>query len=141
VGAVAVLFLFVVMMLDINFRDMRQGFKRYLPVGATVGLILLAQLVLVLSAWIINPTGIAPTTPLTPDNIENTRALGQVMYTQYFYPFQVSGLILLVAMIGAIVLTLRERKDARRQRLSQQMDRKIVDVIDLVKVESGKGVS
>jgi len=140
VGAVAVLFLFVVMMLDINFREMRQGFKRYLPIGATVGIILLAQLVLVLSAWVVDPTGLAPTTPLTPDNVENTRAIGQVLYTQYFYPFQVCGLILLVAMMGAIVLTLRERKDARRQRVSQQMDRKISDVIDIVKVKSGEGV-
>lgn len=141
VGAVAVLFLFVVMMLDINFREMRQGFKRYLPIGAAVGLVLLAQLVLVLSAWIIDPTGLAPTTQLTPDDVENTRAIGQVLYTRYFYPFQVSGLILLVAMMGAIILTLRERKDARRQRVSQQLDRKIADVIDIRKVQPGQGIN
>ncbi len=140
VGAVAVLFLFVVMMLDINFREMRQGFKRYLPIGATVGLILLAQLVLIMSAWIRDPQGIAKSTVLTPNNVENTRAIGQVLYTQFFFPFQVSGLILLVAMIGAIVLTLRDRKDAKRQRVTQQMDRKISDVIEIVKVESGKGI-
>lgn len=140
VGAVAVLFLFVVMMLDINFREMRKGFKRYLPVGATVGIIIVAQLVLVMSAWIIDPQGLSPRTELTPDNIENTRAIGQLLYTKYFYPFQVSGLILLVAMIGAIVLTLRDRKDARRQRVSQQMNRKISDVIEIKKVQSGESV-
>ncbi|MFY9288532.1 MAG: NADH-quinone oxidoreductase subunit J [Alphaproteobacteria bacterium] len=140
VGAVAVLFLFVVMMLDINFRELRQGFTRYLPIGATVGLILLVQLVMASSAWIFNPKGLVQMVPQTPIDVDNSRAIGQVLYTDYFFPFQVSGLILLVAMIGAIVLTLRDRKDAKRQRVTQQMDRKISDVIEVVKVESGKGV-
>lgn len=141
VGAVAVLFLFVVMMLDISFSKMRGSFRRYLPVGATVGLILVAQLAMVVSAWMIDPKGLAATTRPTPENVENTRALGQVLYTDYFYAFQVSGLILLVAMIGAIVLTHRERKDAKHQRVTQQMSREIKDVIEIVKVKSGEGLS
>jgi NADH-quinone oxidoreductase subunit J len=140
VGAVAVLFLFVVMMLDINFRKMRQGFQSYLPIGATVGLVLLAQLVLVTSAWMIDPKGLTTDQVATPDAVENTRAIGRLLYTDFFYPFQVSGLILLVAMIGAIVLTLRDRKDARRQKVSQQIDRKISDVIEVQSVPSGQGV-
>ncbi|HEU0118317.1 MAG TPA: NADH-quinone oxidoreductase subunit J [Alphaproteobacteria bacterium] len=141
VGAVAVLFLFVVMMLDINYRQMRKDYKRYLPVGGTVGLILVAELVMVCHAWIYDPKGLVVTPYAQTGDVENTRAIGRLLYTSYFYPFQVSGLILLVAMIGAIVLTLRERKDARRQRVAQQMDRKISDVIEVVKVPSGKGVS
>lgn len=138
VGAVAVLFLFVVMMLDINFRELRQGFRRYLPIGATVGLIILAQLTLVLSAWVYNEHSM--TSLITGTGIDNTRALGQLMYTEYFYPFQVSGLILLVAMIGAIVLTLRHRPDARRQRVDNQMTRQISDTIEIRKIQSGQGV-
>ena len=138
VGAVAVLFLFVVMMLDIDFGAMRRGFKRYLPIGGAVALVLVTQLVLAAHVWISGPKAIS----MEPvDAVENTRAIGQLLYTTYFYPFQVSGLILLVAMMGAIVLTLRERKDARRQRASQQLNRKISDVIEIVKAESGKGVS
>ncbi len=140
VGAVAVLFLFVVIMLDINFREMRQGFRRYLPIGATVGLILAAQLVLVTSAWVFDPAGLINNSTTDVANVENTRAIGRLLYTDYFFPFQVSGLILLVAMIGAIVLTLRDRKDARRQRVSHQMDRKIGDVIEVKKVQSNQGV-
>lgn len=141
VGAVAVLFLFVVMMLDINFAQMRQGFRRYLPIGGTVGAILLAQLIFVLSAWHFDPAGlITLDSPTIQDQVENTRAIGQVLYTDYFYPFQVSGLILLVAMIGAIILTLRERKDARRQKVSQQLGRNVSDVLTTVKVPVGQGV-
>jgi len=140
VGAVAVLFLFVVMMLDINFRELRQGFSRYLPIGGTVGLILLAQLVMAVSAWTFDPKGLVHT-DVPMDQVENTRAIGRLLYTDYFYPFQVSGLILLVAMIGAIVLTLRQRKDVRRQNLKQQLNRPVSEVLEIVKVESGKGVS
>lgn len=139
VGAVAVLFLFVVMMLDVNFKALRQGFRRYLPVGATVGLVLLSQLVLIGGSWLVNPQGIAPS-----DNtnmiVDNTRAIGRVLYTDYFYPFQVSGLILLVAMTGAIVLTLRDRKDSLRQKLSQQLDRPMADIMEIKKVVTGQGV-
>src|SRR5580698_4528936 len=136
VGAVAVLFLFVVMMLDIDFRELRRGFAKYLPIGGAVGLILLIELVLAASNWIMSPEA----TAAAVSNVENTRALGRLLYTDYFYPFQVSGLILLVAMIGAIVLTLRHRPDVRRQRTKEQLDRKIGDVIEVQKVESGKGV-
>lgn len=138
VGAVAVLFLFVVMMLDINFRELRLGFRRYLPIGAAVGLIILTQLVLVLSAWVYD--GQSMTSLITGTGIDNTRALGQLLYTTYFYPFQVSGLILLVAMIGAIVLTLRHRGDVRRQRVDQQMTRQIGDTIEIRKIQPGQGV-
>ena len=141
VGAVAVLFLFVVMMLNIGVEQMRQGVRRHLPIGLAVGGILLAELVLVVTAWHFDPAGLVTLdVPQTPDAIENTRALGRVLYTDYFFPFQVSGLILLVAMIGAIVLTLRQRKDVYRQNVSRQIDRAITDVVTVVKVESGKGV-
>lgn len=136
VGAVAVLFLFVVMMLDINFQDMRKGFHRYLPIGGTVGLILLSQLVLVASAWVMDPQAIT----VVSSDVENTRAIGRLLYTDYFYPFQVSGLILLVAMIGAIVLTHRPPKNARRQDVKVQLDRTVGETVEIVQVESGKGV-
>jgi NADH-quinone oxidoreductase subunit J len=138
VGAVAVLFLFVVMMLDIDFRELRRGFVKYLPIGGAVGLILLIELVLAVSRWTTNlvPSDAA----LNVNAAENTRMIGRLLYTDYFYPFQVSGLILLVAMIGAIVLTLRHRPDVRRQRTKEQLDRTIADVIDVRKIESGKGV-
>ena len=140
VGAVAVLFLFVVMMLDINSQKLRQGFRRYLPIGITVGLILLVQLVFIASTWMFDPKGLIEPKNPAPDTVENTRQIGQMLYTIYFYPFQVSGLILLVAMIGAIVLTLLHKKDARRQKVGRQMDRKISDVIEVVKTTSGKGI-
>jgi NADH-quinone oxidoreductase subunit J len=141
VGAVAVLFLFVVMMLDINFRAMRQGFQRYLPVGGAVALILLAQLVLVASAWVVSPHALSTAENPSQGLIDNTRALGQVLYTDYFYPFQVSGLVLLVAMIGAIVLTLRDRKDSLRQSTAKQLNRPLAEVIEVRKVNSGEGVN
>ncbi|HIC79893.1 MAG TPA: NADH-quinone oxidoreductase subunit J, partial [Kiloniellaceae bacterium] len=107
VGAVAVLFLFVVMMLDINFVQMREGFMQYLPLGAMIGLILLAELVLVGAAWVVAPEAESlSAVPAAPaGDLHNTRALGNVIYTEYVYLFQAAGLILLVAMIGAIVLT------------------------------------
>ncbi len=138
VGAVAVLFLFVVMMLDISFSKMREGFRRYLPIGLTVGAILAAQLVVVSLAWVMDPSAL---TTAAVTNIDNTRAIGNVLYTDYFFPFQVSGLILLVAMIGAIVLTHRPSKNARKQNVKAQLDRTVGDTIDIVKVESGKGVA
>jgi NADH-quinone oxidoreductase subunit J len=140
VGAVAVLFLFVVMMLDINFREMRKGFQRYLPVAGTVALVLVTQLVMVASTWVVDPHAITTTISESEGMVENTRALGRVMYTDYFYPFQVSGLVLLVAMLGAIVLTLRDRKDALRQNTARQMDRPIADILEIKKVASGQGV-
>ncbi|MBV8060151.1 MAG: NADH-quinone oxidoreductase subunit J [Alphaproteobacteria bacterium] len=140
VGAVAVLFLFVVMMLDINFVDLRSGFSRYLPIGGAVGAVLLAQLVMLGLAWKTDPQLLSVVQAAGADAVDNTRAIGRLLYTDYFYAFQVSGLVLLVAMIGAICLTLRHRKDVRRQNVDQQLSREIADVITVVKVESGKGV-
>lgn len=140
VGAVAVLFLFVVMMLDINFVELRRGFLQYLPIGALVGLILLVELVLMFGAWAIAPEaaslGLAP----TPTQLSNTAALGALLYTHYVYAFQASGMILLVAMIGAIVLTHRTRPGIRRQRIAQQIGRKRSDTIEIVKIRPGEGV-
>src|ERR1700722_6856701 len=143
VGAVAVLFLFVVMMLDINFVQMRQGALQYLPIGALIGLVLLAELVLVFGAWAVVPdiaaTAAAPT-PL-PAQVSNTAALGALLYTRYVYAFQAAGAVLLVAMIGAIVLTHRARTDVRRQRIPVQVGRRREDSIEVVKVRPKEGVS
>lgn len=139
VGAVAVLFLFVVMMLDISFQDLRKGFRRYLPMAVAVGLVLVAQLSLVATAWVMDPKALTAVAE-TDAHIDNTRALGQVLYTDYFFPFQVSGLILLVAMIGAIVLTHRRPHNVRKQNVKDQLNRTVADTVELVKVESGKGV-
>jgi len=142
VGAVAVLFLFVVMMLDINFVELRQGFLQYLPVGALIGLILLVELVLVFGAWTVAPdiaaAAAAPTPPLA--QASNTAALGGLLYTRYIYPFEAAGLILLVAMIGAIVLTLRAREGVRRQKIATQVGRSRADAIEIVKVRPRQGV-
>jgi NADH-quinone oxidoreductase subunit J len=142
VGAVAVLFLFVVMMLDINFAELREGFLQYLPIGALIGLILAAELILIFGTWIVAPdVGQALTAPiLPPDQVTNTHALGQIIYTDYIYLFQASGLILLVAMIGAIVLTLRHRPDVRRQKIADQVSRRPEDVIEIRDVTTGSGV-
>jgi len=141
VGAVAVLFLFVVMMLDVDFLELREGFLQYLPVGALVGIILLIELLLVLGSWIISPeaAGVAasPTPAITA--VDNTRALGQIVYTQYVYLFQAAGLILLVAMIGAIVLTLRHKPNVKRQVIAHQVARTRETGVELKKVEPGQG--
>jgi NADH-quinone oxidoreductase subunit J len=143
VGAVAVLFLFVVMMLDINMARLKEGFLDYLPIGAMIGAAMLAEVLFGLGVWgtgssdtvqAFNRAGIPPVT------IDNTRAIGQVLYTQYFYLFQVAGLVLLVAMIGAIVLTLRSRPGVRRQRVSDQLYRSKEETMTVVKVPSREGV-
>ena len=123
VGAVAVLFLFVVMMLDINFAELRQGFLQYLPVGGLVGLIMLVELLLVLSGWVIQPQATAVAAAPTPviANVSNTEALGSLLYTRYVYLFQAAGMVLLIAMVGAIVLTLRTRSGVRKQSISRQV--------------------
>ena len=142
VGAVAVLFLFVVMMLDINFVELRQGFLQYLPVGALIGIILLVELVLVFGAWSFAPqvpTSIAAPVPVAA-GVTNTAALGQLLYTRYIYAFQAAGMILLVAMIGAIVLTLRAREGVRRQRIARQVGRRREETLEIVKVRPGQGV-
>ena len=141
VGAVAVLFLFVVMMLDINFVELRQGFQRYLPIGGLIGLVLLCELFLVLVAgWSATPAVATAVSAPTPPQVTNTVALGQLLYTRYVYAFQAAGMILLVAMIGAIVLTLRAREDVRRQKIAQQIARSRRETVELVKVRSGEGV-
>jgi len=141
VGAVAVLFLFVVMMLDINFAELREGFLRYLPIGTLIGLVLLAELLLVFGAWITAPdVAAAITAPAPPAaRVPNTVALGTLLYTRYVYVFQAAGVILLIAMIGAIVLTLRRRPDVRRQRIAVQHARSRRETIELVKVPPGQG--
>jgi NADH-quinone oxidoreductase subunit J len=142
VGAVLVLFLFVVMMLDVDFSELRQGSLQYLPVGAFVGIILLIELVLVVFTWTIAPDvqqAIAtPTPPLA--TMPNTEALGHVLYTRYAYFFQAAGIVLLVAMIGAIVLTLHHKPNVKRQNISDQIARNKKTAIEIVKVRSGQGL-
>ncbi len=139
VGAVAVLFLFVVMMLDVDFAKLREGFLNYLPVGALVGLVLMVELLLVVGGWVIKaPLAVDTSNAVAP--LSNTAAIGMVLYTRYFHAFQLSGLILLVAMIGAIVLTLRHKSGVRRQNISQQNARTRESAIDIVQVKSGVGI-
>ena len=140
VGAVAVLFLFVVMMLDINYVELRQGFMQYLPVGALIGVILLAELVLIFGRWVAAPELTAAAPAPAAASIGNTHALGRLIYTTYIYLFQAAGLILLVAMVGAIVLTLRRRPGVKRQRIADQLARRREDAVEVVKVETGSGI-
>ncbi|MBI4031428.1 MAG: NADH-quinone oxidoreductase subunit J [Proteobacteria bacterium] len=135
VGAVAVLFLFVVMMLDISFQDLRRGAMQYVPLGLGIGLVLLVELFTLYRAW---PER-TPVITAESTAIENTEALGRIIYTDYLFAFQVSGLILFVAMIGAIVLTHRCRPDVRRQKVAEQNRRKPSDVLEIKKVSSGSG--
>ena len=142
VGAVAVLFLFVVMMLDINFSELRRGINSYLPFGIFLGVVLFIELVfLVFQGWVapqsVQLAAAAPA-PMASE-VSNTRALGQLIYTHYLYVFQVAGLILLVAMIGAIVLTLRHRPGVQRQRISAQIGRKRSESMVIKQVASGAG--
>ena len=136
VGAVAVLFLFVVMMLDINFAEMRAGFQKYLPLGLVVGGILVFELVTVMYGDAFSNTSL----PVTSD-IANTTQLGGVLYTKYAFLFQIAGLILLVAMIGAISLTMRKRVGVRRQSIADQINRRPEDVMEIVTIPSGKAQS
>jgi NADH-quinone oxidoreductase subunit J len=142
VGAVLVLFLFVVMMLDVDFAQLRQGFIQYLPIGAFLGGILLIELVLVLVSWTIGPdvqrTIATPIPPIA--SMLNTEALGHVLYTRYVYFFQAAGVVLLVAMIGAIVLTLRHKPHVKRQNIPDQIARTKATAIEIVKVRPGQGL-
>ncbi|MFZ1814487.1 MAG: NADH-quinone oxidoreductase subunit J [Rhizobiaceae bacterium] len=142
VGAVAVLFLFVVMMLDVDFAELREGFLQYLPVGGLVGFIVLAELLMVLGSWIFAPGATSDAVQPIPDmvKVHNIRALGDILYTKYIFFFQVAGLVLLVAMIGAIVLTLRHKPNVRRQNVARQVARSPETAIEIVKVKSGKGI-
>lgn len=138
VGAVAVLFLFVVMMLDIDFVELKRGALQYLPFGGLVGVILAAELVLV-GVWALIPASGERVPHATPGNLTNTEALGRVLYTDYVYYFETAGLILLVAMIGAIVLTLRHKPGVRRQRIGRQTAREPKLAIELVDIKPGQG--
>ena len=137
VGAVAVLFLFVVMMLDVDFTELRSGMLNYLPVGGVIGLILLAELVLLFGTWSLPGSEM---NVANPDAVQNTRALGLVLYTKYVFFFQTAGLILLVAMIGAIVLTLRHRTGIKRQDVNTQVARGPATAMEIKKVKSGQGI-
>ena len=142
VGAVAVLFMFVVMMLDVNIAELRQGFLQYLPLGGIVGLVLLMELAVVAGGVVFSPEvseRFAAPIPV-PSDIANTEALGNIIYTKYVYFFQAAGIILLVAMIGAIVLTHRSREGTRKQRISNQVNRRPEDTIEIKKVSTGSGI-
>lgn len=142
VGAVAVLFLFVVMMLDVDFAELRAGFTDYLPVGLMIGLVLIVQLGLIAGQWIFADAApqmraaIAP----TPQDVENTRALGRIVYTDYVLLFQLAGMVLLVAMIGAIVLTLRHKEGVKRQDILAQIHRERHEAVELKDIKPGQGI-
>ncbi|MGF7160054.1 NADH-quinone oxidoreductase subunit J [Rhodoligotrophos appendicifer] len=142
VGAVAVLFLFVVMMLDIDFGRLRQGMLQYLPIGALIGLILLVELVLVVGSWTLAPDAAQVSASPTPAlaQMTNTKALGQLIYTRYAFFFQASGIVLLIAMIGAIVLTLQHRVNVKRQSAAVQIARNPATAIEIRKVKPGQGI-
>jgi NADH-quinone oxidoreductase subunit J len=140
VGAVAVLFLFVVMMLDVDYVELREGFLNYLPIGGVIGLILLIELVLLVGTWNLAPDLIAHASSPQPNDVTNTQAIGQVLYTKYVYWFQTAGLILLVAMIGAIVLTMRHKPNVKRQVIADQVARGPSSSIEIREVKSGEGI-
>jgi NADH-quinone oxidoreductase subunit J len=137
VGAVAVLFLFVVMMLDVDFAELRAGFIRYAPLGALVGIIVLLELVMVVLSNVVSPGSLTTAAAPIPAGITNTEAIGRVLYTKYAYYFEGAGLILLVAMIGAIVLTLRHKAGVKRQSISAQVARRKGTAIEVVEVTPG----
>ena len=142
VGAVAVLFLFVVMMLDVDFAELKRGALQYAPIGALVGIILAAELIVVLGGYAFSPELASTVVVPTPDLAvrSNTAALGDILYTQYVFHFQIAGMVLLVAMIGAIVLTLRHKVGVKRQDISVQVARTPETSIEIKKVETGKGI-
>ncbi|MBX3575405.1 MAG: NADH-quinone oxidoreductase subunit J [Mesorhizobium sp.] len=142
VGAVAVLFLFVVMMLDVDFAELKQGALQYAPIGALVGLILAAELIVVTGGYVFAPQLASTVEQPTPDiaTRHNTAALGDILYTDYFFHFQIAGVVLLVAMIGAIVLTLRHKVGVRRQSIAAQVARTPATAMEIKKVETGKGI-
>ncbi|MBP0582989.1 NADH-quinone oxidoreductase subunit J [Labrys portucalensis] len=140
VGAVAVLFLFVVMMLDVDFTELRQGFLQYLPIGFLVGLIVLIELLMVVVGWAISPGIVVNPQTQIDTSVTNTEALGRVLYTQYAFFFQGAGLVLLVAMIGAIVLTLRHKEGVKRQNPALQSARTKAQSVEVIKVQPGQGI-
>ncbi|MBN9062243.1 MAG: NADH-quinone oxidoreductase subunit J [Rhizobiales bacterium] len=143
VGAVAVLFLFVTMMLDVDFAELRQGFQQYLPFGALIALVFAAELIVVVGAWAIDPSVLKVVqggSTAIPSDVSNTQAIGRLLYTKYIYFFQAAGLVLLVAMIGAIVLTLRERSGVKRQNVAQQVARTKATAMEVKKAPFRAGV-
>ncbi|RCK52508.1 NADH:ubiquinone oxidoreductase subunit J [Thalassospira profundimaris] len=140
VGAIAVLFMFVVMMLDINFVEMREGFLSYLPIGVLVAAVLFVELAFVGGGWVMTDAKMAAIAQPVPADMNNINALGMLLYTDYAYIFQAAGLVLLTAMIGAIVLTLRHRKGVRRQNISQQVQRQRAETLEIKKVPVGRGI-
>ena len=141
VGAVAVLFLFVVMMLDVDFAELREGFLQYLPIGGLVGVILLIELVLVLGGVLVAPGQIGASAPTPPiDQTTNLAAIGALLYTRYVFFFQMAGMILLVAMVGAIVLTLRHKENVKRQSIAAQVGRRPEAAVEVIHIETGKGI-
>ena len=140
VGAVAVLFLFVIMMLDVDFVELREGFSQYLPIGVVIGGIFLFELLLAVGGWVINPNVTKSITAAIPTNVSNTEALGLVLYTTYVHYFQLAGMVLLVAMIGAIVLTLRHKANVKRQDINAQNARTPELAMSVRKVASGQGL-
>lgn len=140
VGAVAVLFLFVVMMLDVDFAGLRKGAMQYVPLGLIIGGVLLAELIFLYMGWTQADGAMTNIASPELEGVANTHALGSVIYTQYAFPFQIAGLVLLVAMIGAITLTLRHRSGVRKQNVGQQVATKRSDVVELKKVKVGEGV-
>jgi NADH-quinone oxidoreductase subunit J len=140
VGAVAVLFLFVIMMLDVDFSQLREGFIEYLPVGLVIGGIFMFELLLIVGSWIIQPGSVKTITAAIPANVSNTEALGLVLYTKYIHYFQLAGMVLLVAMIGAIVLTLRHKANVKRQNINVQNARTPELAMAVRKVASGQGL-
>jgi NADH-quinone oxidoreductase subunit J len=139
VGAVAVLFLFVVMMLDIDFAELKRGMLQYLPFGALIGLVLVVELAMAGGAWVLSPATSAARTHAPPEGLTNTAALGHILYTDYVYYFQIAGLVLLVAMIGAIVLTLRTRPGVRRQVIAVQNARTAATAVEMIDIKPGEG--
>jgi len=142
VGAVAVLFLFVVMMLDVDFAELKGEMAKYMPLGLLIGVVILMQIALGVGAWVQAEGALGLRQAVTPDaaQVENTKALGLLIYDKYIYLFQASGLVLLVAMIGAILLTLRHRKDVKRQNVLQQMWRDPAKAMELRDVKPGQGL-
>jgi len=140
VGAVAVLFLFVVMMLDVDFASMRQGFLQYAPVGVIVGIVLLLELLLLAGSFVISPEAAGGSALPIDGTVDNMRAIGQVLYTRYVFLFQGAAAVLLVAMIGAIVLTLRHKSNVKRQNPVDQVARRPSETLEVVKVKSGQGL-
>jgi NADH-quinone oxidoreductase subunit J len=140
VGAVAVLFLFVVMMLDVDFASLRSGFLQYAPIGAIVGVVLLLELLLVAGSFVVSPEVAGGAALPIDGSVDNIRALGQVLYTRYVFLFQGAAAVLLVAMIGAIVLTLRHKSNVKRQDPIAQVGRRPSETLEIVKVKSGQGL-